>query len=45
MTRLGKSRYEVMKMIGKGELEGVPVDEHFAVRADSIERYEAALSA
>jgi hypothetical protein len=40
--RLDKSPYQILKMIGCGELEAEEFDDRVAVRIDSLERYEAA---
>jgi hypothetical protein len=42
MDRLDKSRYQVLRMVGAGELEAETVDGHLVIKTDSLERYEAA---
>jgi hypothetical protein len=41
MIRLNKNRYQIMRLIGAGELEAETVDEHLAIRTASLDRYEA----
>jgi hypothetical protein len=44
--RIGKSPYQVLRLISVGELEADLIDTKAVVRIDSLERYEkAALSA
>jgi hypothetical protein len=42
MTKLNKSRYQILKLVGAGKLEAEEVDDHLAIVTDSIERYQAA---
>jgi hypothetical protein len=43
--RLNKSPYQILRMLGAGELEADLVDTKAVIRIESVERYEAALSA
>jgi hypothetical protein len=44
-VRLGKSRYQIMGLIGAGELQAETLDGFLIVRTDSLEKFEQSKAA